>query len=115
MGKKLLIMEFFFNFYFTSQEARSVCLGRNEPRVPWRLCGKHTGSAAAEPPFSPAKHLFIFKIGVKRPVGVALPPLSWGRGGDGGWGHTHFAPTKRKGGKVHTEMCLTPSSLPHKK
>ena len=28
-------------------------------------------SPAAEPPFSPAKHLFIFKTGVKRPVGVA--------------------------------------------
>ena len=27
-----------------SQEARSVCLGRNEPRVPWRLCGQHTGN-----------------------------------------------------------------------
>ena len=25
-----------------SQEARSVCLGRNEPRFPWRLCGKTT-------------------------------------------------------------------------
>ena len=30
----------------------------------------------------------FFKIGVKRPA------LSWGRGGDGGEGHSHFAPTK---------------------
>ena len=29
-------------------------------------------SPAAEPPFSPAKHLLIFKTGVKRPVGVAV-------------------------------------------
>ena len=33
------------------------------------------GRAAAEPPF------FIFPIGVKRLVGVALPPLSRGCGG----------------------------------
>ena len=45
-----------------SQEARSVCLGRNEPRLPWRLRGQHTGSAAAKPP-----------------VGVALPPRGGGR------------------------------------
>ena len=31
---------------------------------------------------SSAKHLFPKTIGVKRPVGVALPPLPWGCGGD---------------------------------
>ena len=60
-----------------SQEARSICLGRSEPRLPSRLCGKNTLAVLRRSrPFSPAKHLFPKTTGVKRPA------LSWGCGGD---------------------------------
>ena len=45
-----------------SQEARSICLGRSEPRLPSRLCGKTTLAVLRRSrPFS------IFLCGVKRP------------------------------------------------
>ena len=57
-----------------SQEARSICLGRSEPRLPSRLCGKNTLAVLRQSrpfPFS--------KIGVKRPAlsrGRCKPPQS---------------------------------------
>ncbi|MBR5587884.1 MAG: hypothetical protein IKW23_03430, partial [Kiritimatiellae bacterium] len=33
-----------------SQEARSICLGRSEPRLPSRLCGKPSWQCSSEAP-----------------------------------------------------------------
>ena len=38
-----------------SQEARSVCLGRNEPRFPWRLCGKPSWQSCGVGVITPCK------------------------------------------------------------
>ena len=53
-----------------SQEARSICLGRSEPRLPSRLCGKTTLAVLwRSRPFS-CEAPFPKTIGIKRP---ALP------------------------------------------
>ena len=64
-----------------SQEARSICLGRSEPRLPSRLCGKNTLAVLRRSrPFLLRSTLFLINWG-KAPRGCG--PCHRFRGGVG--------------------------------
>ena len=74
-----------------SQEARSICLGRSEPRRPSRLCGKNTLAVLRRSrPFK--------TIGVKRPARS--------RGAGAAQAPAKRAPTRRKGGIAGCVLLL---------